>query len=738
MLRRLPPSLWDIDPASATLQRDIYRAVAEQIAVWLENRETARKMTLLREAEGVDLDVLLADYGLKRYLNLPDAYARQVAENILFRPQGTLYSIEQLADLLFYATPHTTLRTGRSHTHVFVSLTNPVTTPYSYWGMIASDTGAWYAVTVDAMVPTISLAPPSGLHLAPGPHTLSWFTVLDEDGNPWYVTIRGDTLVVSQTQPSGYGTSEPFRVLDGQSNRWTLTVDSGTEALVSVLDLGVTTFGYWLLNDAATGADTALWIEATVPTLSTTLPGGVDQTPGGIPLDWVQASDETGTPWYVHVEAATLVTTRTQPAGSSGTALPVDLMDVADNLWRLTTHSGTEAVVTTLLRPPQDDLLVLAPGHPYEGVRLVDSAGTPWWLTIQAGAAVFLPALPSGAQEMTPAGGPYRWLRLFDLEGTPWALSPSTTGNVVLATTVPGGLGTGTPKALGDVVGVVWQLGVTAVGTLGTSSTPAVDYGGMATAVCLRDALGRGWFWRVRGGRLEWAAFLWPDTMDQSPWGDLGWLRLTTTTAETVYVYPTLAGAPTAASAPPQQSPWGWQEPITLMDADGAAWHLIVSPTTAGAPEYWQVRDETGELAYLWIDAAVPTTQATPPAGGSDVTPGLVPLDLFAVQEERGRQAWVTLEDDTLVLALSRATGGISTEVSFDLQDALGQVWHLDARQGTEALRTLLTSDRWRVRVAADPVPTIPLATDTLALRDAVEAFAHIQPAGGLVTVRIS
>src|SRR5215471_14877025 len=75
MLRRLPPSLWDTDPSADTLQRDLFAAIASQTAVWLEQRDIARTMTLMLQAEGIDLDVLLQDYGLKRYLQLPDPYA---------------------------------------------------------------------------------------------------------------------------------------------------------------------------------------------------------------------------------------------------------------------------------------------------------------------------------------------------------------------------------------------------------------------------------------------------------------------------------------------------------------------------------------------------------------------------------------------------------------------------------------------------------------------------------------
>src|SRR5262252_1134822 len=136
LLRRLPPSLWDTDPASNTLQRDLYGAIAQEVGVWLSQLDTANQMTLLKEAQGIDLDVLLKDYGLRRYMQRPDDVARQIAEQMLFRPRCTLYAVQQLADLLFDL-PHVTLRTGRSQVHVLVSDTHPITVPMSYWGMIS-------------------------------------------------------------------------------------------------------------------------------------------------------------------------------------------------------------------------------------------------------------------------------------------------------------------------------------------------------------------------------------------------------------------------------------------------------------------------------------------------------------------------------------------------------------------------------------------------------------------------
>jgi hypothetical protein len=56
LLGRLPSALWNTDPDDQTVQRDLAYAIAQQEALWLENRTTARNMTLLLEATGLDLD----------------------------------------------------------------------------------------------------------------------------------------------------------------------------------------------------------------------------------------------------------------------------------------------------------------------------------------------------------------------------------------------------------------------------------------------------------------------------------------------------------------------------------------------------------------------------------------------------------------------------------------------------------------------------------------------------------
>ena len=575
MLLRLPPSLWDIDPGSDTLQRDLFRALAGQIARWLEQREIARTMTLLREAQGVDLDVLLGDYGLKRYLQRPDASARQVGLHILWTRKGTLYSVAQLADLLFEL-PHVTLRTGRGHQHVLAVATHPVTTAHTYWGLVSSE-GVWYAVTVDATVPTISQAPPPGLDLSPGPHTLTWFTVQDETEVDWYVSIRADTLHPALSAPPGAGTTEAFSVLDGHGQRWGLRVRRADEVLFTVLETGLAGFGYWQLRDAV-GAVYALWIEARVPTIAPTPPGGSsDQTPGGAALDWLTVLDETETPWYVAIAHGTLVAERTAPGGIGSTE-PVVLIDASGQDWGLTVHSGTAALVTTARTAHNAPLVVLAPETSFQAIHLLDSLGVAWWLCVEARTLLLAPALPSDARDVTPAGGPFRWWRAYDLAGALWYAFPSPLGVLQVEEGTPGGDGTAAPQTLGDAAGVLWHIGVDLAGNFAISDTPPVDYGGMATAVCLKDETGARWFWRVHGVVLEWSHVLWPDTLDQSPWGDLGWLQVHNADGDPRYVFPTPTGSPMAALGPPPASPWGWPEPITFVDHAGTHWRLTVSP----------------------------------------------------------------------------------------------------------------------------------------------------------------
>jgi hypothetical protein len=319
-------------------------------------------------------------------------------------------------------------------------------------------------------------------------------------------------------------------------------------------------------------------MEAEVPTFAATAPSGsVDQTPGGGVLDWFVAVDETATAWYVHVEDDTLVVTPTSPAGTGSTG-PVDLFDAASQRWVLSMSHGEEALVTTRVRDASADLVVVTPGTPFQTFQLVDSTGIPWWVFITSGALVVQSLRPFGATDVTPDPGGYHWLRLYDKAGTRYYGAPSTGGALGLTTTSPGGLGTAMPQTLGDVDGVLWHIGVSSGGAIAISNAPPIDYAGMATAVCLRDATGARWFWRVHGHVLEWSAVLWPGTIDQSPWGDLGWLQVLNDVGALRYVYPTPLGDPIATAGAPPEAPWGWQTPLRLLDHAGTWWHLTVLP----------------------------------------------------------------------------------------------------------------------------------------------------------------
>jgi hypothetical protein len=317
-----------------------------------------------------------------------------------------------------------------------------------------------------------------------------------------------------------------------------------------------------------------------VPTIATTAPGGAtDQTPalgggGGGPLTWFTAQDESDATWYVHVEHDTLVVEPTAPGGL-GTTVPFQILDASSQRWILTVQRGEGALVATPASPQQADLVVVSPNHPYGAFQLVDSTGVPWWWSI-AGAVPFLSTLlPLGAQDLTPAGGPYAWLRVTDLAGTLWYAFPSTTGVLILDTISPGGQGTATPQALGDAQGVLWRFGVDPAGNFAVSDAPNIRYDpGLATAVCLTDATGARWFWRVDGQVLEWSPVLWPDTADQSPWGDLGWLQVTTESGQARYVAPTPLGDPLATLGPP--TPWGWEAPLTMRDTHGVLWQMTI------------------------------------------------------------------------------------------------------------------------------------------------------------------
>jgi hypothetical protein len=576
LLGRLPTALWDTDPTHLTVQHDLLQAVAAQMAVWLENRTIARQMTLLLEAEGLDLDALLHSYKLKRYLQRPDAYARQIGVHILYVPQGTTHALSVLADLLF-ALPHTTLHTGRHEVHTFVADTHPVTTPYSYWGMLSQE-GLWYAVTVDHELPTISQMPPPGVNQAPGPQTLNWFTVRDETQRPWYVTIAGDTLAIALIPPAwGTGTAEPFRVLDGNAGLWELRVDSLREVVYAVLVTGSEPFAYWRVLSPGNGTY-AVWVDRGTLVITLTPPAGRDETPTLAALDWFTVWDATDTSWYVSIQGDTVQLARVQPAGT-GTAVPFRVLDGDGTWWGLSVVAAAEALETLLITPAAPDIPVVSPGHPFEAFQLRDSVNQPWWFSIDGRTTQLTAALPVGATDITPVGGPFRWLRVYSLDKRLWYGFPSVDGVWRIELTSPGGLGTALPQTLGNAFGVEWHFGATPDGTFATSDTPRVDLEGLSTALVLNDADGVRWFWRITGSSpfLEVSSVLWPDTVSQMPWGEISWLRLLNASGVPCYVFPgRYTGIPVVEAGPPITSYWGWSAPVPMVDSRGQVWALRV------------------------------------------------------------------------------------------------------------------------------------------------------------------
>ena len=580
MLRRLPASLWDTDPTATTLQRDLYQAFAAPMAVWLEQRTIARTMTLLREAQGVDLDVLLADYGLRRYLQRPDATARQVGLQILWTPRATTYAVRRVADLLFDL-PHMTLDTGVNQTHVFVADTHPTTTPHTYWGMVSQD-GRWYSVTIDHGFPVVSTFPPPGVNTAPPGSALAWFTVRDEHQVSWYVVIEGGTLAMTETQPTwGTGTAEPFRVRDGAGGLWELRADATLPVLTTVIATGLEPYGFWRLRSTDTALLYALYVTGNVVEISTTMPPGRDETPTTDALDWLTLWEPNGTPWYGFIAGGTVELTRMMPAGT-GTNIVYRVLDEHSVWWEMGVETGSAVVALRQLTASSvgDAVPLLDPGHPFETVALANEAGVSWWLSIRDRVPQLSDTLPAGATDVTPPGGPYRWLRLYDLVGTLWYGFPTTSfGLWDVSTTNPGGMGTAVVQTLGDDQGIRWHLGIDPADAFAVSDSPRRTFEGLSTAIALTDSQEHTWFWRIEGTLpfLQVSDVLWPDSLLQSPWGQLGWVLVTAETGQPRYVFPEQGtGNPTVAEGPPLGAPWGWSEPVPFSDATGRQWHLEI------------------------------------------------------------------------------------------------------------------------------------------------------------------
>jgi hypothetical protein len=578
LLQRLPSDLWDIDPDALTLQRDLYHATSLEIARWLENRTLATPRTLLLEAEGLDLDRLLRDYGLRRYLQRPDAHAQQIGLHALYVPKATEYAIRRMADLLFDV-PHVTLLTGPGEVHTFLAETRPLFAPYTFWRLV-DGYGRVYAVTIQHGVPVCAPMGPPGLDQTPGGLPLDWFTVRDELHVLWYVAIRDDTFWTSATTLPGHGTFASFQVRDGTAGSWGLSVERLTGVLVSTAITSASPGAFWRVQSRDAGVY-MVSVPNGVPFIdpSPALPDR-DETPTVDALDWFVALDQAGTPWYVTVHHDTLVTHPTMQPGA-GWLLPMRLEDGEGALWEVAIDRFPGTLDTVLLAPAQTQGLLLTPAHPYQAVLLHDAAAHPWWLSLEIGAGVLTPTLPVGATDVTPAGGPYRWLRLYDLAGQRWYAFPGPEGLLETSLTSPGGLGTLQPTLLGDARGIQWHYGIDVTGVFTTSSRPSLDAGGLASALILHDAQSVAWVWRVTNTSgvpfFEVGPAVWEDALPSSPWGSLSWITMPNDAGQTRYVFPSVyTGVPVVSAGPPLGAFWGWDAPITFVDQRGAQYALSV------------------------------------------------------------------------------------------------------------------------------------------------------------------
>jgi hypothetical protein len=358
-----------------------------------------------------------------------------------------------------------------------------------------------------------------------------------------------------------------------------LRVSQAEPVLATVLVTGLEPYGYWRVQSIDTALLYYLYVAGGVLVISTTAPPGRDETPTAAALDWFVAREPDGTPWYVVIEGDTLALTLVVPAGA-GTDVLYQVLDEDGTWWALGVEAGSTALELRVVMPSGTTFALLDPAHPFEAVQVVASDATPWWLSIVGGLPQLSDSLPLGAQDVTPAGGPYRWLRLYDVSGTRWYGYPTTSfGLWDVATTSPGGAGTAAIQTLGDDHGVRWHLGVVPEGAFAISDTPGRTFDGLSTAMMLMDAEEQMWFWRLAGTLpfFEVSRTLWPDSLVQMPWGQIGWLALSNPRGEPRYVFPEVGtGAPTVSHGPPVGAPWGWSEPVSLYDATGQAWSLVI------------------------------------------------------------------------------------------------------------------------------------------------------------------
>lgn len=587
MLQRLPQSLWDQDPQ--TVQGQLYAVVAAELTTWLDAWSVTRNATLLQRAEGVDLDTLLEDYGIKRYNQRPDAYARQIARHVLFSPKGTLFGLQDLGQL---CTDYLQLvaRSGRQQPHYWISASHPLILRRTYW-QLADHAGRMWYLTMGHNEMVLSRSPAPGANITPLPdgwavdvpgtpdwltwgtapayatgrgdvQPLRWFTARDVTQGLWYVTIdAGGTFGVSQTPPTGLGTTQPLELLDGHGGIWRVQVEPPSQALRPIeLAQAAAAPTYWRMVDTD-GEPCWLMVDDEVPAIRRGPPPWIDTTPTVEPLAWFLVTNILGTTRYAVVtplEEFQLL--EDQPAGNGTTDLPV-LIDVHAHHWALRLEQTliTMALTPVIPEAPSTTIVTLLnPGYTGQYVVLTDATPQPWSVWIEHAELAVFDGLEVGLEDVTPEGEPYAWLRLTDLRRARHALRPDGVSALEVTQLQPDGQGTMQPTSLNDDDGTRWHVGVGLDGSAAISDTPPVIWDQAGTCLVLNDTNGGRWFWRMepRSGELVTCDVLEPDTILYMPEGEVGSLRGVDIEGHALQMTPTTWGEVKVQHATQLDHPW--------------------------------------------------------------------------------------------------------------------------------------------------------------------------------------
>lgn len=617
MLGRLPQSLWDQDPAS--VQGQLYAAIAAELATWLETWTVARDSTLLQRAEGVDLDTLFRDYGIKRYNQRPDGYARQIARQVLWSPQGTLFSLQDVGQLLTdYA--QLVARSGRLQPHYWIAAAHPLILRRTYWQLADAHGTVWYLMIAhdEALVST---SPAPGVNATPLPdgqavdlpgtpdwetwgtapayatgrgdvQALRWFTARDAGQGLWYVTLTpGGDLALTQTPPAGPGTTARLELLDGNGGVWRVHVEASTQSLLFLeVSEAATAPTFWRLVDTD-GVPCWLVVDDEVPAIRRTPPPWLDTTPALEPLAWVLVTNALGqTRYAVVTPLEEIQLLEDQPAGDGTTDLPV-LIDVHGHHWALRLEQTLVTLALTPVIPdaPASTLVrLLDPGYSGQYVVLTDAAPQPWSVWIEHTELAVFDGLEVGLDDATPPAGPYAWLRLTDLRGARFALRPDSMTALEVTQVQPSGQGTATPTSLNADDGARWHVGIGLDGAVGISDAPPVIWDQAATCLILNDAAGVRWFWRVepQTGELVCSDALEPDTIPYMREGEVGALHGITREGERLYMMPSRWGEAQVQHATDLDHPWSLPlEETPLRDPTTRDWLLRFGVDMSLAPE---------------------------------------------------------------------------------------------------------------------------------------------------------